>query len=313
MKSVHSISPSSDRQKGSIINRFKRAMILGYVVTVLVSSVIVGLWSRHEVYAAASKDLSLLVDVFKSVGTFVLDDVRPEIVAQDVFHAPALSPVVATKKVSDHLLKIQPDYYVKTTSNNPLNPDNYPEPFEKGILRQFKGDSELKTLIQEGTIKGRRFLTSSSPSVSKASCLECHGGIDKAPKEIIQAYGSESGFDYPETGVVGASIVGVPLENLATVILRRSLTAAGLVSVLFGGLFLMINRMVHRLVLRPVAGITEMALDVSGGNLEREIIMDRSDEIGELANSFELIRRSLVTATNLLYKQRQKKQGEPKA
>lgn len=311
MNSAKSTSGSRDRKKNSLINRFKRAMIFGYIVTVVISSVIVGFWSRHEVYAAASKDLSLLVDMFKSVGTYVLEDVRPEIVAQDVFHAPALSPVVATKKVSDHLLKIQPDYYVKTTSDNPLNPTNFPEPLEQGILQQFRDDSDLKVLIQEGTLKGRRFLTSSRPSVSKASCLECHGGIDKAPKEIVAAYGTDSGFNYPETGVVGASIVGVPLDNLKAIILQRSLTAAGLVSLLFGGLFLMINRLVQRLVLRPVAGITEMALDVSGGNLDREIIMERKDEIGELANSFELIRRSLVTATNLLYKQRQKKQGEP--
>lgn len=310
MNSVQDKSHPRDRKKNSIINRFRRAMILGYVVTVVVSSVIVGFWSRHEVYAAAGKDLSLLVDMFKSVGTYVLEDVRPEIVAQNVFHAPALSPVVATKRISDHLLKIQPDYYVKTTSDNPLNPRNYPEPFEENLLERFRDDSDLKTLIQEGTIKGRRFLTSSRPSVSKASCLECHGGIDKAPKEIVDTYGTNSGFNYPEEGVVGASIVGVPLANLTTIILQRSLTAASLVAVLFGGLFVMINRLVQRLVLNPVAGITEVALDVSGGNLEREIIMERQDEIGELANSFELIRRSLVTATNLLYRQRQKKQNE---
>ena len=51
------------------------------------------------------------------------------------------------------------------------------------------------------------------------------------------------------------------------------------------------------LLLKPIVKISRIARSVSEGNLEQSISTKREDEIGELVKSFELMRRSLVTAS----------------
>ena len=60
------------------------------------------------------------------------------------------------------------------------------------------------------------------------------------------------------------------------------------------GSFIIINALVKKTILSPITSITEAAIVLSKGDLDREInIKQDGSEIGELANSFELLRRSL--------------------
>jgi methyl-accepting chemotaxis protein len=68
----------------------------------------------------------------------------------------------------------------------------------------------------------------------------------------------------------------------------------GIITVIFSLIFIIINALVKKTILSPITSITEAAIVLSKGDLEREInIKQDGSEIGELANSFELLRRSL--------------------
>ena len=133
--------------------------------------------------------------------------------------------------------------------------------------------------------------------MSQESCLQCHGVPEKAPREVVEQYGTNSGYGYTIGQVVGANFVAVPLTNINSLILKRSLVAFGLLTLLFSGIFILMDRLVQRFVLKPVIN---MARSVSEGLLEEEVSVGREDEIGELAHAVELMRRSLVTATNYI-------------
>jgi len=47
-------------------------------------------------------------------------------------------------------------------------------------------------------------------------------------------------------------------------------------------------------MLTPIIDITEAAKAVSRGDIEKTMITERNDEIGDLSKAFELMRRSLL-------------------
>ncbi len=97
---------------------------------------------------------------------------------------------------------------------------------------------------------------------------------------------------------MGLSNVGVPLADVKGLALERSLTIMGGVTIVFAGVFVFINTMVRRLILSPLVDITETARAVSEGQVDRRLTVNtgRRDEIADLTRSFEMLRRSLVTA-----------------
>ena len=125
----------------------------------------------------------------------------------------------------------------------------------------------------------------------------CHGDPKKAPIPIISKYGVKSGYNYKSGDVVGTSLVGVPLADVNALVMQRGLVAMGIITVVFSLIFIIINTLVKRSILLPITNITEAAIVLSKGDLEREInIKQDGSEIGELAHSFELLRRSLKWA-----------------
>ncbi|MGF1487044.1 MAG: DUF3365 domain-containing protein [Prochloraceae cyanobacterium] len=279
-------------------------MLICYVCSLIMSVITIGVWTTQEVYSAADKQLNILVDMVKAARTYVAEDVRPYMLEREIFHSPAVSSTVATKHIAEHFAVNQPDYYIRVVSDNPLNPDNKPTAFEQGIIQKFRdklaAEESMEDLILEGKIKDKQYLVSSRPSISKESCLVCHGNPEDAPKEILDEYGTESGFNYDINAVVGASVVGVPIRNVNEIVLVRSLITFIFISIFFGLVFIAINRLVNLLVLKPIAKISHVARSVSEGNLNQSMSTKRDDEIGELVKSFELMRRSLVTASKRL-------------
>jgi len=302
---VASIQQNSMLEK-IIGKQFRRVLLLVYVFSLVFSIAAISVWTRQEVYGAADRELDLLVDMVKAARTYVAEDVRPFMLERDIFHSPAVSSTVATKHIAEHFAVNQPDYYIRVVSDNPLNPDNKPTAFEQGIIQKFRdklaAEESMEDLILEGKINDKQYLVSSRPSISKESCLVCHGNPQDAPKEILDEYGSKSGFNYDIEAVVGASVVGVPINNVNSIVLNRSLIAFGLFSVLFWSIFFIIDRLIYLLLLRPIVKISRVARSVSEGNLDQTISTKRKDEIGELVKSFELMRRSLVTASKRLRK-----------
>ena len=62
-------------------------------------------------------------------------------------------------------------------------------------------------------------------------------------------------------------------------------------------LFIVVNVLVKRLILEPIVDITRVATAVSKGDINRAVtVAERDDEIADLAQAFELMRRSLITA-----------------
>ncbi|MET0071613.1 MAG: DUF3365 domain-containing protein [Candidatus Thiodiazotropha sp.] len=285
----------SNRQ--SLAKRFNQSLILMYVVTVLVTTPLIYFITKLQVYNRAEQELVLLVDVVKSIQSFVANDLRPHFMKEQIFYSPSFSGIVATSRIAKYLKQSQPQYYISNVSDNPLNPTNRVKGLEADLLNQFRNNRNMALVTTDGVIEGRNYLVSSAPKVSKKGCLRCHGKPEQAPEDVKAMYGTDSGYGYQSGEVVGVSVVGVPLEDVQSLTIKRSLIVIGAITLLFAVLFIVVNRLVRHLILEPITEITTVAKAVSHGDISREVhVRDRKDEIADLANAFELMRRSLVAA-----------------
>jgi len=287
---------AAQRPRRSVSRRFNLALLTLYLLSIAIAAPIIYLATERQVNEQADRELRLLVDMVRSIQGYVANHMRPYMMEKGLFHPAGFSGIVATALVAEQFAKLQPAYYIKNVSDNPLNPKNNPQPFEQQLLSRFRADRNLGELTETGTINGQRMLVSAAPKESQKGCLRCHGEPGKAPEEIKSSYGETYGYYYKVGDVVGVSLVGVPLENVQTVATQRSLVAIGLLTALFAIIFLSINILVRRTLVKPILAISQDARAISQGRMDQPVEIDRNDEVGDLAHSIELLRRSFVQA-----------------
>lgn len=284
-------------QGSSVSSTFHGALFLIYVVSVLVVVPIIYFLTKSELYAQADKELKVLVDVVNSARAIVKDTTRPYFMAKGEFFSPVVSSTVMAKELASHFHSLQPSYLVRMISDNPLNIENKPEGLEVTVLEALRNSGNDKGVVQHGTIQGRNYLISAVPTKVHDDCLICHGDPAAAPKEITAKYGMTTGFGWKPGTIIGATLVGVPIADLNSAVLKRSAIVVGIITVLFAGVLIVLNRVVQNNIIQPILHITEAAKAISLGRSNEALTSDRDDEIGALTRAFELMRRSINIAT----------------
>jgi len=286
----------------SVARTFRKALFVVYLGSLLVSLPVTYFLTKNQVYAQADKELKLLVDMIRSVRNVVREDTRPYFLPKGEFMPVVVSSTVMAKTVAHKFTREQPDYYIRIVSDNPLNTQNVPDGLEKDVLQRLRADTKKKHVVEEGTIKGKQFLISAAPAKASKGCMTCHGKPEEAPKAIVEKYGDKTGYGWKVDDIVGASLVGVPLANVNSLVLQRFLVIFGILTVLFTVILVLLNGLVRRTIIRPIVTITQAAYAISHGKVNQPLVSRRRDEIGDLVNSFELMRRSITVATERMAK-----------
>lgn len=283
---------SKKKRRGSVVKRFNLVLLAFYLLAILIAAPSIYYVTSLQVHDQSEQELSMLVDMVTSIQSFVAKDLRPYFVEHRLFYSPGFSGIVATSLIAENFKQTQPNYYIKNSSDNPLNPSNNPQPLEMELLTRFRLNRELEQWTQVGEINGKTMLISAAPKISKPGCLRCHGARDQVLEEIRVKFPGTLGYNYQPGEVVGLSAVGVPMENVHALALRRTAIVLAVLTILFGVILIAVNRLVQTSLLRPILQITDAAHAISHGALDSQIEIERNDEIGDLARSVELVRRS---------------------
>jgi methyl-accepting chemotaxis protein len=286
------------KTRSSITKRFNKALLALYIVSIGVSIPITYYLTRQQVMNQANKELTILVDMVRAVRNVVREDTRPYFTAKGEFFPVTVSSTVMAKTVASKFTREQPDYYIKIASDNPLNLEDMPELLEADLLERFRQDTTLKHVVESGIVKGKPYLVSAASATAKEGCLRCHGDPAAAPEAIREKYGTTHGYHWKVGDVVGTSVVGVPLADLNGIVIKRSLIVIIALSVIYAITLFIVNSLVRRSIISPLLEITNAAYDVSHGKdaASLELSSNRDDEIGTLAHSFGLMRRSMELA-----------------
>jgi len=206
---------------------------------------------------------------------------------------PDLIPQVAASKIAKQLTSGS-NYYVRQVSLRYRNPDNRPDRFETEQLNDFKGPKprEVWRVSKDGNKKSLRYML---PMTADQSCLTCHGSYESAPK-FIQARFPKDHFSYGyQVGeIIGAVSVAVPMEGLYRQIrhnLKRDVIYDGIVVTIF---IIITGWILHRSIITPLKKVTASISEVAKtGNFSQRIELKRSDEIGELIDSYNILMSEL--------------------
>ena len=274
--------------------------IVGLGVTGYISYELLQRNARDEVLRAAG----VMMEASLSMRHYTVSQVRPHLAMDADKFLPQSVPAFSATEIMNQLRKKYPDYAYKEAALNPTNPRDRAVEWEADIVNAFRNDPS------RGEISGTRD-TPTGPSLYMArpfqikdpACLACHTTAEMAPPAMVKIYGPNNGFGWKLNEVIGAQIVSVPMDlpirnaNHAFVTFMTSLT------VVFAVLFVILNIMLTSLIVQPITRLSEAAEQISKGKLDAAEINDKGrDEVSQLGQAFNRMRRSLEKAISLIDK-----------
>jgi protein-histidine pros-kinase len=218
----------------------------------------------------------------------------------DTFLAQSVPAYAATESFN-YLRSDYPDYTYKEATLNPTNLRDRAVDWEADVIQIFRTHPDQKEFSGERDTPVGRALFLAKPIVPAGPCLECHNTWHDAPPAMIRIYGKDNGFDWKMGEPVGAQIISVPMSvplGMADRAFRKltvSLVEVSLVTLV------LLDLAIFFIVIRPVLLLSKTADKISKGDLNvPELPAKGSDEIADLAQSFNRMYLSLVKAIRML-------------
>jgi len=214
---------------------------------------------------------------------------------------PQTVPAYSATEVFNYLRATYPDYSYKEASLNPTNLRNRAVDWETDVIQIFRNHPDKKEFAGERETPAGRVLFLAKPLMVEMPCMQCHSTPEQAPPAMIKAYGKDHGFDWKVGEPIAAQIISVPMAvplALADSAFKSLMLSLGGISL---ATLLMLDLVIVMVVIRPVTRLSKTADEISNGNLNvPEIPVKGSDEISDLARSFNRMYVSLVKAIRML-------------
>ncbi len=275
--------------------------VLGLVASGLVSYDLLQRNARDEVI----RNAQLMIDSARAIRSYTVKQVRPELMHHlGERFLPQTVPAYAATETLDLLPKRYRDYSYKEATLNPTNPRHRATDWEVDLVRAFKRDPDLTVLTGERTTPTGRSLYIASPlKIKNEACLSCHSTPAAAPKSMVALYGVANGFGWKLNEIVGAQVVSVPMSVPVANANRAFLTFMLSLCGVFVLLYLVLNVLLSRIIVKPISDMARAADAISTGDFDiPEFAEGSKNEVGRLAVSFNRMRRSLEQAIKMIEK-----------
>lgn len=273
--------------------------VLGLGISGFISNKLLRDNARDEVVRSAE----LMIQAARAVRAYTVDQVRPELSHHlDETFLPESVPAYAAANTIGVLPAKFAEFAYREATLNPTNPRNRAADWEADLIREFQRNPALEELTGERDSPAGRNLYIASPlRVTSEGCLTCHSTPATAPASMLALYGNSGGFGWKLNDIIGTQVVSIPMSvpidnaNRAFVTFMLSLLAVFVV------LYVALNLMLTRVIIKPITSMSRVADDVSMGNFDiPEFDEARRNEIGRLATSFNRMRRSLEQAMRMI-------------
>lgn len=272
--------------------------IFSLIATLIIGAASYKLTERTTLIEAKKKG-ELLFNYITSYRKYFKDHQKAlvlELVEENRFYPELMSSFVATRGIWDIFQDKHTGYHFKQATLDPLYHANKADRDEVKLIENFQKRSELET--QQGVMEkhGEKFFYMAYPiKVDGKGCLRCHGNPASAPRDQIEIYGTENGYNWKYGDTVSAYVIYVSIhESLAAA--KRT---AGLLFLIGIGCFLLallaVAFFLDRNVIQPIEYLSDRTEEISQGrNLEESFRHDADDEIGILARAIDHLRLSML-------------------
>ena len=243
--------------------------------------------------------LTFAVDNARSFARELIEtrDYISSVVKGEPEHNYNLVPQVVATQVAKRVTQ-NSKFYVRQVSLRYRNPENRPDPYETAQLKRFaqQPSGEVYGIVKEGKARAFRYML---PMLATASCLECHGGYQKAPEFVKKRFPpGHYSYNYRVGEVIGAVSVSIPMKDLYAQLganLQLDLIARGLVFLI---VIIVMGTIMSRQIVEPVKMLSEGITRVTRtGNFDEKLPQVSQDEIGSLIGAFNEMMEELSRKT----------------
>src|SRR5487761_2651592 len=259
---------------------------------------------RQNAEEQVQQQARLMMQNMLSARTYTTKQIKPLLLAvqsRDRSFLPQTVPAYAATESFLYLRAASPDYAYKEATLNPTNLRDRAVDWEADLVNAFRNDPNLKTYNGEREAATGPALYFAQPLRAGAACLHCHSTPDVAPPAMIARYGSANGFGWKENEVIGAQVVSLPLSVPLAIARNEFRTVLIYLGIIFLASLAVLNLALYFTIAKPAARLSDMANRISLGDLEvPELPVKGGDEIADLAEAFNRMRRSLVTAMKMI-------------
>ena len=250
------------------------------------------------------RNAGVMMEAALSMRGYTVGHVRPNLSYDPDKFLPQSVPAFAATEVMTLLRKKYPDFAYKEAALNPTNPRNRAVEWETDIVYAFRNDAgqgEISGVRETPT--GRSLYLARPFQIKDPACLSCHTTAEMAPPAMVKIYGPNNGFGWKLNEVIGAQIVSVPMGLPIRNANRAFVTFISSLALVFAALFVILNIMLTQLIVEPIAQLSDAADQISKGRVDiAEIAAKGKDEVAQLGQAFNRMRRSLEKAISLIDK-----------
>lgn len=255
------------KNKTSLSKFINIRMTLIYLIVMAISVPFVYRINEIHEEEDALNEVSIIANMVSSIDLYIKDDLRQKILDNNVLASPEFFDTNESTRFMVELLKEHGDTRLLIYSDN-YSQDKKIDAFGVSIIEQFKQDESIGHLSSEAMIDGQQYLYYAVPNRTK----RIKGVVD------------------------GASVAAISLATIQRSVLEKSLLTVGLLTILFAVFVSSLNTTMRNHIINPMIRINNRTMSVSRGELGKEFKSTRTDEIGQLIGSIELLRRSLEVA-----------------
>lgn len=274
--------------------------VIGLGATGYVSYELLHRNARDEVL----RNAGVMMEAALSMRGYTVSKVRPLLPYDADKFLPESVPAFAATEIMTLLRKKYPDFAYKEAALNPTNARNRAVEWEEDIINAFRADparGEISGMRETPT--GRSLYLARPFQIKDPGCLACHTTPETAPPAMVRIYGPNNGFGWKENEVIGAQIVSVPMGLPIRNAKRAFVTFMTSLAIVFAALFLILNVMLAQLIIEPMTRLSDVAEQISKGKSDvPELVTRGGDEVAQLGQAFDRMRRSLQKAISLIEK-----------
>lgn len=281
-------------------------LLVIFMVVVAISGLLLSVILERNAQQVITDKAFLLIETMGAVRNYTSTEVNPELAprleTEDQF-LPQTVPGYSARQVFEGLREREDyrDFFYKEATLNPTNLRDKADQFETTLVEDFRNQSDLKEKTGFRSLPGGDIFYIARPiAVSQQSCLRCHSTPDVAPKSQLATYGNKNGFGWKLNEIVGAKIVSVPAAKVFERARKLQITVIGLITVSFLLAIVMINLFLRWTITNPLRKMSQLAKQVSTGDMSVEFQYQYNDEIGILAASLNRMKVSLQIAMNMI-------------
>lgn len=250
------------------------------------------------------RNAGVMMEASLSMRHYTVTRVRPLLPYDADKFLPESVPAFAATEIMTLLRKKYPDFSYKEAALNPTNARNRAVEWEEDIINAFRADparGEISGMRETAT--GRSLYLARPFQIKDPGCLACHTTPDMAPPAMVRIYGPNNGFGWKENEVIGAQIVSVPMGLPIRNANRAFVTFITSLAVVFAALFVILNIMLTQLIIEPMTRLSDVAEQISKGKADLpELATQGGDEVAQLGQAFNRMRRSLQKAISMIEK-----------